>query len=225
MSAWRVAAAGMADERGVAGTGVTSVTWKQAGMDPRARIRWRSFFDEPFPDFRRLDPLSRFCCLAAEAARPADHLDEARRRDTAVVLASTLGCLHADVRFAAGLRREAEIEPAVFPYTLPSTCLGDVAIRHRLSGPTLCLAAADGDEQVGLREAARLLALEEAAAALLCVGDVFYRGAGTTGVEPRLRLAALLLLPEPPLPQDPLAPARLECGPLEVVQRHLWRQA
>jgi 3-oxoacyl-(acyl-carrier-protein) synthase len=224
MSAWRVAAAGVADETGVAGTGGARVRWEEAGADPRARIRWRSFFDEPFPDFRRLDPLSRFCCLAAEAARPGDHLDEARRRDTAIVLATTLGCLHADVRFAAGLEREAEIEPAVFPYTLPSTCLGDVAIRHRLTGPTLCLAAADRDEQVGLREAARLLALEEASAALVCLGDVLPRAEGT-GVEPRLRLAALLLLPEASPPTDPLAPARLERDLLEVVQQHLWEQA
>jgi 3-oxoacyl-(acyl-carrier-protein) synthase len=224
MSAWRVAAAGVADETGVAGTGGTAVRWEEAGTDPRTRIRWRSFFDEPFPDFRRLDPLSRFCCLAAEAARPGDHLDEARRRDTALVLATTLGCLHADVRFAAGLEREAEIQPAGVPYTLPSTCLGDVAIRHRLTGPTLCLAAAERDEHVGLREAGRLLALEEAAAALVCVGDVFHRTDGT-GVAPRWRLATLLLLPEAPPPQDPLPPARLERDLLEVVQQHLWGQA
>jgi 3-oxoacyl-(acyl-carrier-protein) synthase len=224
MSAWRVAAAGVADENGVAGTGGTAVRWEQADTDPRERIRWKRFFDEPFPDFRRLDPLSRFCCLAAEAARPGDHLDEARREDTALVLATTLGCLHADVRFAAGLEGEAEIEPAVFPYTLPSTCLGDVAIRHRLTGPTLCLAAADGDEPLGLREAVRLLALEEAAAALVCLGDVFFR-AETPGVAPRLRLAALLLLPEPPAPTDPLTPTRLERDLLEVVQQHLWEKA
>ena len=224
MSAWRVAAAGVADENGVAGTGGTAARWEQAGTDPRERIRWQRFFDEPFPDFRRLDPLSRFCCLAVEAARPGDHLDEARREDTALVLATTLGCLHADVRFAAGLEGEAEIEPAVFPYTLPSTCLGDVAIRHRLTGPTLCLAAANGDEPVGLREAVRLLALEEAAAVLVCMGDVFFR-AETPGVAPRLRLAALLLLPEPPAPTDPLTPTRLERDLLEVVQQHLWEKA
>lgn len=224
MSPWRVAAAGVADETGVAGTGGTAVRWKDIGLDPRTRIRWRLLFDEPFPEFRRLDPLSRFCCLAVEAARPGDHLDEAQRRDTAVVLASTLGCLHADVRFAAGLEREAEIEPAVFPYTLPSTCLGDVAIRHRLTGPTLCLAAEDRDEQVGLREAARLLALEEASAALVCLGDVFWQP-GAPGVEPRWRLAALLLVPQAPAPDDPLAPPRLEEDLLAAVRQHLWREA
>lgn len=224
MSPWRVAAAGVADENGVAGTGGAAVRWQEIGSDPRTRIRWRSLFDEPFPEFRRLDPLSRFCCLAAEAARPGDHLDEAQRRDTAIVLASTLGCLHADVRFAAGLEREAEIEPSVFPYTLPSTCLGDVAIRHRLTGPTLCLAAGDRDEHVGLREAARLLALEEAAAALVCLGDVFWQP-DAAGVAARCRLAALLLLPGAPPPGDPLAPARLERDLLEVVQQHLWQAA
>lgn len=224
MSSWRVAAAGVADENGVAGTGGAAVRWDETGTDPRTRIRWRSFFEAPFPEFRRLDPLSRFCCLAAEAARPGDHLDEAQRRDTAIVLASTLGCLHADVRFAAGLERDAEIEPAVFPYTLPSTCLGDVAIRHRLTGPTLCLAAEDGDVHVGLREAARLLALEEAAAVLVCLGDVFWQP-DPPGVEAQWRLAALLLVPEAPPPGDPLAPARLEEDLLVVVQQHLWQEA
>jgi 3-oxoacyl-(acyl-carrier-protein) synthase len=170
------------------------VSWAALGAEP-ARVPWKRIFAAPFPDFRRLDPLSRFCCIAAEAAGIGPHLPEAARARTALVLATTLGCLHADRRFERSLAPGAPIEPAVFPYTLPSTCLGELAIRHRLAGPTLCLSTEAGGEATGLEEARALIGMGEADAALVCMGDAV--------PGERLAMAALLLVPGEPRAGDP----------------------
>ena len=141
--------------------GCVDVKWADLGKDPSSgKVPW--VFDRPFLDFRRLDPLSRFVCLAVEA------IGEEFPTRTALLLATSAGCLHADRKFAASL----ETIPAagVFPYTLPSTCLGDVAIRHELVGPVLCLTTPHPEE--ALDEARLLLDMGEAEAAIVCTGDV-----------------------------------------------------
>ena len=122
------------------------------------------------------------------------------RPRTAILLASSLGCLHADLRFQASLAPGAELEPAVFPYTLPSTCLGDLAIRHALMGPTLSLTTAPGLEEDGLAEAGRLIDLGEACGALVCLGDVLPRGG--PDLPPCLSITAYVLVPGEPGPED-----------------------
>lgn len=186
MSTVGVGAVGVADAVGVAGTLPVRVAWKELGVDPAGRaIPWKRLFRTPFPEFRRLDPLSRFCCLATEAMGIDARLSPADRPRTALVLATTHGCLHADLRFAQGLG-EACVEPALFPYTLPSTCLGELAIRHGLSGPALCLSVGAGGEGAGIREARALVEIGDADAAVVCLGDAL--------PGERLALAALLLV-------------------------------
>jgi len=150
----------VADATGVFGP-QANVTWKELGVDPSdGKVPW--VFARPFKDFRRLDALARFVCLAAEA------LGVDFPTDTALVLDTAMGCLHSDRRFEKSLHEV--IKPAVFPYTLPSTCLGELAIRHSITGLSLCLTTPDCS--AGLEEAGRLLDLGEAAAALVCRGDV-----------------------------------------------------
>ena len=150
----------VADRTGICGPELY-LTWNELGVDPSGgKVPW--VLPRPFPDFRRLDPLARFVCLAAEA------LGVEFPTDTALILDTTLGCLHADRRFEASLH--GVIRPGVFPYTLPSTCLGELAIRHRISGLALCLTTSD--LAAGLEEGSRLLDLGEASAALVCRGDV-----------------------------------------------------
>ena len=187
MSAVCVGALGVADATGVAGTLPVRIAWAALDVDPHGRsLPWGRVFPGPFPEFRRLDPLSRFCCLAVEAMGLDRALSPALRPRTALVLATTLGCLHADLRFAKGLAKGAQVEPAVFPYTLPSTPLGELAIRHRIAGPTLCLSVEAGGEPLGVGEARALVEMGEADAAVVCLGDAM--------PGERLALAALLLL-------------------------------
>ena len=142
------------DLQGVRGPALT-IEWDVNA----AKVRWP--FDTPFENFRLLDPLSRFVAIAVEAlGGPFDP-------DSAIVLATVHGCLWTDQRFEAS--RHDELRPGLFPYTLPSAPLAAVAIRHRIGGPSLCLAG--GPDQAH-EEAQALLTAGEAPAAIICTGDV-----------------------------------------------------
>ncbi len=202
MSAERVAAAvigaGALDERGLVGVGPDGarslVPASALGDLDGARLRWSACFPtRAFPTFRRLDPLAQRASLALEAAGAAA-LAPALRAETALLLGTAFGCLAADLAFADSLASDPS--PAVFPYTLPSTCLGELALRHGLRGPTLALVTAPGGEGEALREAALWLAAGEAAAAVVVLGDALPAPALARSGEPASpALAALLLAP------------------------------
>jgi len=121
--------------------------------------RWP--FDEPFENFRLLDPLSRFVAMAVEAL--GGQLDT----DAAIVLATTQGCLWTDRQFEAS--RHSDLRPGLFPYTLPSAPIAAIAIRHGIRGPCLCLS---GSADLAREEAERLIDAGEAPAVIVCTGDV-----------------------------------------------------
>lgn len=100
--------------------------------DSLERWRWSECFDAPCKRFGRMDGLSRLA-LAAVELLGLDTLGDATRADTAVILATDSGCVAADLAFLESGG------PALFAYTLPSTPIGEICIRHRLQGPVLCL--------------------------------------------------------------------------------------
>lgn len=217
-----IAAAASVDAASVRGTGGFHKTWADIEVDPLAgKIRWRSLFDSPYPDFRRLDRLSKIFAIAVEACGLAPEvLPEQQRARTALILASSTGCLTADLRFEASLHATSGIEPAVFPYTLPSTCLGEIAIRHRLTGPTLCLSVRDGDEKEGLTAAEEILHALEAEAALVCLGDWLPPDrAMQVGLASKTHAAALLLHTADPDTETALSLADVKTDPLTDLDR------
>lgn len=70
-----------------------------------------------------------------------------------------------DVEFWKGRNDVGGPSPTLFAYTLPSAAIGEIAIRHRLTGPNLCLV---DDGRALLTEAADMLRRGEADACL-CV--------------------------------------------------------
>ena len=169
--------------------GSAGVDLRQPTTEPPA---WRTAFPGAEVDrgYRRLDPLSRAAVLVTAAAGIPTDLD---RDATAIVLATVYGCLAADRRYAGGLAR-GEREPAVFPYTLPSTCLGEVALRHGLRGPSVCVSVAPGGEGEALREARARIAGGEASSALVLWGDALPPPiAAEIGIKTRLAMAACVL--------------------------------
>jgi hypothetical protein len=174
-------ALGLVDARGVVGSGLAEHLWAPAPDPLRAPGVFRRLFGRVDPTFRRLDRLSRALVLATEAAGLGRWLDDGGRRETALVLETGRGCLEADLEFAAGLRAGAPQAP-VFPYTLPSTPLGELALRHGLRGPTLCLCTdASAPQQGGrtaLAEARALLEEGEARWALVACAEVLLAAHG-----------------------------------------------
>jgi len=114
--------------------------------------------------FLRMDLMCRIGFMATELlAVDFDALPEARRESLGVIVESFTGSLNTDIRFAQTPR------PSIFAYTLPSTVIGEICIRHRLKGPVLSLIAPDTDGANALTEAAEWLRAGDAEM-VLCLG-------------------------------------------------------
>jgi len=111
--------------------------------------------------FGRMDLTSQLCLLAVEpfaariAALPRDRV--------ATVLAARTGSLPTDVLYWEGRNEVGGLSPTLFTYTLPSAAIGEIAIRHRLTGPNLCYAGSSDDV---LSEATAFVQSDEASAAI-----------------------------------------------------------
>jgi hypothetical protein len=68
-----------------------------------------------------------------------------------VCVESFTGSLDTDIRFAQTPR------PSIFAYTLPSTVIGEICIRHRLKGPVLSLISPGTNGANTITEAAEWL--------------------------------------------------------------------
>src|SRR5580700_8559792 len=113
--------------------------------------------------FRRLDLASQLALRAVESL--AVDFDAQPRDRIGICLGARMGSLAADFEFWRGRDALGGPSPTLFAYTLPSAAVGEIAIRHRLTGPNLCFA---GDEKLLPPEAADLLQRGEADACL-CV--------------------------------------------------------
>jgi 3-oxoacyl-(acyl-carrier-protein) synthase len=117
--------------------------------------------------FGRMDLTSQLALLAVEPL--ADRFDSFARDRIAVLLAARTSSLSTDVEYWKGRDNAGGPSPTLFTYTLPSAALGEIAIRHRLTGPGLCFVSG-GDELVA--EATDLLGRGEADACVCVIADV-----------------------------------------------------
>lgn len=168
----KIIAIGCVDEAGIAGTRGVNASWEELGVKAPGNGRtYRELSGKSDDTFRRLNGTTRALVLAAEACGISSVLAPEVRDETALVVETAHGCLEVDLKFARTLD-QGVAHAAIFPYTLQSTCLGDVALRHGLRGPTLSLSIEPGGEGEALREAGRLFA----------AGDVRYAVAGCVDV-------------------------------------------
>lgn len=148
---------GIVDEIGIAGTSGTNALWSELGMEPPGTGKaMRLVFNKSDPTFRRLDLLARALVLACSAADLDHALSEEQRHTTAICIETDLGALATDLQFAASMREEY-VRAGIFPYSLTSTSLGEVALRHQLRGPTISLSTQEGNSGESLRESIRML--------------------------------------------------------------------
>jgi len=107
--------------------------------------------------FGRLDLQSRLALLAVELLRI--DFEKFSRERIAICLAASTGSLATDFDFWEGRNAVGGPSPTLFAYTLPSAAIGEIAIRHRLTGPNLCFV---GNEKMLLPEATDLIQRGEA---------------------------------------------------------------
>ncbi len=100
--------------------------------------------------FGRMDLSCQLGLVAVEPFAPL--FETVARERIAIVLAQRTGSLPTDVAFWEGRDQPGSLSPTLFTYTLPSAAIGEMAIRHRLTGPNLCLVGASEDVLTEARE-------------------------------------------------------------------------
>jgi 3-oxoacyl-(acyl-carrier-protein) synthase len=117
--------------------------------------------------FGRLDLSSQLALLAVESL--GVDFGKLSRDRVAICLAAHAGSLSTDFDFWQGREAVGGTSPTLFAYTLPSAAIGEIAIRHRLTGPNLCFV---GDDKLLLPEATDLIQRGEADACVCVYCDV-----------------------------------------------------
>jgi len=201
----RIAAVAALDARSLSSSSGLSVSWAELGVEAPGRGQtFRQLFGRPDATFRRLDRMTRALVLATEACALESLLPAALREETALVVETTHSSLEVDLRYTRSLA-DGIVQGAIFPYTLQSTCLGDVALRLGLRGPTVSFSIEEHAEGEALREAARLFADGGARLAVVGRADALDRPIG--GLAPALRaVVALAVAPGVELPGADLPP-------------------
>lgn len=90
-------------------------------------------FDIQYPKFFKMDALSKLAFLGSELLlSPITSSD--KENNIALVLANKSSSLDTDVKYQESISDKENYypSPAVFVYTLPNICLGEISIRHQL---------------------------------------------------------------------------------------------
>lgn len=84
--------------------------------------------DTQYPKFFKMDQLSKLALIASDLL-----LNKQTEKNVALVLCNKASCLDTDRKHQASLQGEHPYaSPAVFVYTLPNICLGEISIKHGL---------------------------------------------------------------------------------------------
>lgn len=95
-------------------------------------------FEINYPKFFKMDSLSKLAFLGAELLLKSELSDNELAKqienNTALVLANKSSSLDTDVKYQESISDKENYypSPAVFVYTLPNICLGEISIRHQL---------------------------------------------------------------------------------------------
>ncbi len=98
--------------------------------------------DGSYPSSRRMDKYSRLGMTAISLALQDAGLDEwAEKRNIGIITSTEYGCLNTDFDYFDTVLPDDGIgaSPGLFSYTLPSSFMGDVAIRFGLTGASFVI--------------------------------------------------------------------------------------
>jgi hypothetical protein len=86
-----------------------------------------------YPKFFKMDNLSKLAFLGAELLLKTEN-NNSEENNTALVFANKSSSLDTDVKYQNSISDPENYypSPAVFVYTLPNICLGEISIKHQL---------------------------------------------------------------------------------------------
>ncbi|MBC5837347.1 3-oxoacyl-ACP synthase [Flavobacterium muglaense] len=90
-------------------------------------------FNIDYPKFFKMDNLSKLAFLATELLLEKTENEE-QENNTALVFSNKSSSLDTDTKYQSSITDKGSYypSPAVFVYTLPNICLGEISIRHQL---------------------------------------------------------------------------------------------
>ena len=90
--------------------------------------------DTKYPKFFKMDRLSKLAFIAADVLLKNENLDLEKENDIAVILSNKASSLDTDRKHQDAIQDKENYypSPAVFVYTLPNICIGEISIKYKL---------------------------------------------------------------------------------------------
>jgi len=90
-------------------------------------------FEVNYPKFFKMDSLSKLAFLGAELLLK-NEIDDLKENNIALIFSNNSSSLDTDIKYQKSISDAENYfpSPAVFVYTLPNICLGEISIRHQL---------------------------------------------------------------------------------------------
>lgn len=112
-----------------------------------------------YPKFHKMDSLSKLAFLASEMILK----DEDHSR-TALVFANRSSSLDTDFKYQESINSQEDYfpSPAVFVYTLPNICVGEISIKHKMQTENAFFVLDEFDENFLTDYAAQILKSDKA---------------------------------------------------------------
>ncbi len=186
--------------------GVGWVSWQGYGQGPVKHIGdmserrlpdipWTALFDTPDRQFGRMDAYSRIGLAAAVFAMKDARFRILDNRIKGIVAVTQTGCLRSDADYFRTVLdgRGITASPTLFAYTLPTSLIGEIAIRLGITGPGFVIQQDTLSGHAGLDLAVDILESNEADAMLVGHCDIGPPDAIQTG-EPGSDLPALFFV-------------------------------
>ena len=91
-------------------------------------------FNTKYSKFFKMDALSKLAFLAADILLKNENLDVTEDNNIAIVLSNKASSLDTDRKYQESIQNKDNYypSPAVFVYTLPNICIGEISIKHKL---------------------------------------------------------------------------------------------
>lgn len=96
-----------------------------------------------YPKFYKMDPLCRLGFLTAEYLLQGVDLESYQKDRVALVVANAASSLETDGQYHMTIRDPSDYypSPALFVYTLPNIMIGEICIRQKFMGESVCFVA------------------------------------------------------------------------------------
>jgi len=90
--------------------------------------------DTKYPKFFKMDNLSKLAFLAADTLLKNENLNPEKEHNIAVVFSNKAASLDTDRMHQEAIQNTSDYfpSPAVFVYTLPNICIGEISIKYKL---------------------------------------------------------------------------------------------